>query len=75
MVRVQKAPDLVVWSGEVTDVAFVSQVNHGDGFSTVKYRSASPYDPDLEPRMFFRLAAGDREGQSLSSTWIYRGLK
>ena len=35
----------------------VSQINHADGLSTVKYRAAVPFDPVNVPSWFFRLAA------------------
>ena len=47
-------------SDDEADVIFVSQVNHGDGLSTVKYRRAASFDLDLEPSMFFRLVAEER---------------
>ena len=37
--------------------ALVSQINHGDGLSTVTYRAAVPFDPVNVPSWFFRLAA------------------
>ena len=60
VIRVDSSPDLLAWSDDEADVIFVSQVNHGDGLSTVKYRRAASFDLDLEPSMFFRLVAEER---------------
>lgn len=59
-VTVQKGADLLLWSGDEADVMYVSQTNSNDGLSTVKYRSSQPYDPEIDPRMFFRIAVAER---------------
>lgn len=56
-VRVESGTDLRGWSFGESHSVLVSQINHGNGLSTVKYRSALPYDPDNVPTWFFRLSA------------------
>ena len=56
-VWVETGVDLEGWNiGEAHSV-LVSQINHGNGLSTVKYRSANPYTVSSPSSWFFRLAA------------------
>lgn len=51
---------LDAWEGDQSAVVFVSEVNSNDGLATITYRSALPFNPDLNERVFFRLAVSER---------------
>ena len=56
----QIGSDLTNWSGDQSAIVFVSEVNSNDGLSLVTYRSAQPFDPELNEGFFFRLAVSER---------------
>ncbi|MGI9241158.1 MAG: CotH kinase family protein, partial [Verrucomicrobiales bacterium] len=59
-IDIELSSDGTNWSGGPGMVEFVSQSNHGDGTSTVRYRSTSPFLPGLAPRGFARIVARQR---------------
>ncbi len=59
-VRVEISADTISWSGGPGIVEFLSETNHGDGKSTVRYRSAAPFSPTSVPRSFARIVAEQR---------------
>lgn len=59
-IRVETGTDLSGWNSGDAHAVFVSQINHGNGLSTVKYRSAQPFDSEAVPTWFFRLVAESR---------------
>ncbi|MGB0327039.1 MAG: CotH kinase family protein [Akkermansiaceae bacterium] len=59
-VRVETATDLTTWSSGESAAVLVSRINDGNGLSTVKYRSAVPFDSGADPSWFFRLVAESR---------------
>jgi len=59
-VRVEISADTISWSGGPGIVEFLSETNHGDGTSTVRYRSAAPFSPTSVPRSFARIVAEQR---------------
>jgi len=56
-VWVETGSDLEGWSTGASHSVLVSQTNHGNGLSTVKYRAASPYNDSSPSSWFYRLAA------------------
>jgi hypothetical protein len=55
---VQISDNLATWNSDIAHVVWVSETNHGDGTSTLVYRSATPRI--LRDRQFFRLELRNR---------------
>ena len=52
--QLQSCGDLLTWADASGDFVIVSTTNNGDGTATVRYRSATPFDPAIG-REFYRL--------------------
>lgn len=56
----QIGSDLTNWLSDQSAIVIVSQVNSNDRLSLVTYRSAQPFDPELNEGFFFRLAVSEK---------------